>query len=349
MNRGLRLLEEKVFSNDLCASCGACASLCPYLASRKGRVVRLHDCDLTEGRCFEYCPMGDVDRREVFEGVFKRPHEDLDMGLVQRVVIARATDKEVLERGQNGGTVSTLVSLALETDTIQAAVLTGCESASGVPQGIIARNREEVISCAGSSYAAAVTLEVFNRGPWTESERIGVVALPCQALALGKMKISRLEPRTPIDRLDLVIGLFCTWSLDYQSFEDFLKKKFGDRTIQKLDITPPPDRLMKVFFQDGVERVSLDLVRSFIQKACRVCPDMTAEFADISVGTVEGVEGVEGWNTLIVRTDQGERLLKQAEEFGVLECREMPGDKLKHLLEASLLKRRRAVGGMDTF
>jgi hypothetical protein len=50
MNRGLKGLEEKVFDRDLCAACGAYLSLCPYLRSWKGRVVKLDQCTLEEGR-----------------------------------------------------------------------------------------------------------------------------------------------------------------------------------------------------------------------------------------------------------------------------------------------------------
>jgi len=67
---------------------------------------------------------------------------------------------------------------------------------------------------------------------------------------------------------------------------------------------------------------------------------MTSEFSDISVGTVEGEEG---WNTVLVRTERGEELVKRAEMEGVIESRPLAGDKLSHLKEASLLKKRRAI------
>jgi len=67
---------------------------------------------------------------------------------------------------------------------------------------------------------------------------------------------------------------------------------------------------------------------------------MTSELSDISVGTVEGVDG---WNTVIVRTDRGEDLIKRAVEAGVLESRPLPEDNTKHLKEASVLKKQRAL------
>jgi coenzyme F420 hydrogenase subunit beta len=70
---------------------------------------------------------------------------------------------------------------------------------------------------------------------------------------------------------------------------------------------------------------------------------MTSEFSDISVGTVEGEEG---WNTLLVRTERGEELVKLAESQAIIESGPLPGDKLSHLREASLLKKRRAIDAM---
>jgi coenzyme F420 hydrogenase subunit beta len=78
---------------------------------------------------------------------------------------------------------------------------------------------------------------------------------------------------------------------------------------------------------------------------------MTAELSDISVGTVEGKEG---WNTVIVRTATGEDLLRRAKKAGIIETRPLPKNNLDHLIEASLLKKKRALdalkerGGIET-
>ncbi|MCP4668112.1 MAG: hypothetical protein GY849_17315, partial [Deltaproteobacteria bacterium] len=78
--------------------------------------------------------------------------------------------------------------------------------------------------------------------------------------------------------------------------------------------------------------------------SCLVCLDMTSEFSDISVGTVEGKEG---WNTVLVRTAMGDELMSRAEESGIIETLAFPEDKLAHLKEASLLKKRRALNALE--
>lgn len=339
MNRGLKELEGRVLDRDQCTACGACLSLCPYLRSWKGRVVKLHDCDLSEGRCFSFCPRTEVDLDALHRSVFGKGYEDIETGPVRKVVMARALLPELRKKAQNGGVVSTLMAVALDEGRIQAAILTERDSEL-LPQGRVAKTKEDVLGCAGSSYVTGYALEALNRGPWQGQERIAVVGLPCQVLALARMKASPLEKRTPVDRVDLVVGLFCTWALDYRPFAEFLKERFGDKPICKLDITPPPERLLHVTVGDEFRRIPLDEIRAFIRPSCQVCLDMTSELSDLSVGTVEGEEG---WNTLIVRTERGEDLLRLAEAKGVLLTRAYPEDKWAHLKWASVVKKQRGL------
>jgi coenzyme F420 hydrogenase subunit beta len=342
MNRGLRGLEEKVLGRDLCVACGACLSLCPYLGSWKGRVVKLDNCDLEEGRCFAYCPRTEVDLDDAHRTIFGKRYEEIEMGPVRKIMMARSKDPLITKKAQTGGVVSALFDLALKEGVMGGGVLTPRDGGL-LPQGKIIRNRKDILRCAGSSYVSGPTLEALNRGPWKGEERIGIVGLPCQVLALARMKASKLQKKTPIDRVGLVIGLFCTWALDYRSFTAFLKKRVNGLSIKKLNITPPPERIFEVTSGNKLVRIPVDEIRPFIRPGCRVCMDMTAELSDVSVGTVEGKEG---WNTVIVRTAVGEDLLKKTKKAGLIETQPLPRDKLDHLLEASLLKKRRALDGL---
>ena len=67
---------------------------------------------------------------------------------------------------------------------------------------------------------------------------------------------------------------------------------------------------------------------------------MTAEWADISVGAVEGMDG---WNTVVIRSALGSELIDAAREGGILETGNLPEANLQHLREASLNKRKRGA------
>ena len=73
---------------------------------------------------------------------------------------------------------------------------------------------------------------------------------------------------------------------------------------------------------------------------------MTAEFADISVGSArlpEGWEEARHWNQILVRTRGGEELLTLAKKRGTLEFRDVPDGNLDRLKQASMNKKRGAV------
>ena len=339
-SRGLEGLYERVVAKGLCAACGACVSLCPYLKSFQGRIVTLNQCDIFEGRCFAYCPRTEVDLEHIHKEVFQREYELTEMGLFRRVLMGRARDRAFRKGAQTGGVVSSLMDFALQARMISAAILTRRDQ-NHLPQGVVARTRKEILACAGSGYVAGPTLQAFNEGDWTPEDQIGVVGLPCQVLALGRMRASDLEKRAPVPvgQVSLVVGLFCTWALDYEPFLAFLRERLDVSQIEKLDITPPPERLLKV--NTGSETlIPLDEIRPFIRPSCQVCADMTAEFSDLSVGTMEGRAE---WNTVVVRTDRGEEILSLAQKAGVIETKPLPEENLAHLLEASLIKKRRAL------
>jgi len=335
-----RELQSEVLARSLCSLCGACVGMCPYWAAYKGRVVGLDECNLTQGRCYVFCPRTSLDLDLLSQTVFGAPYAADELGTMQHVTMARAKDDGIRAKAQYGGTVTALTSFALEQGLIDAAVLTGSDD-SMLPGGALATSASQVRDRAGSNYVAAPTLAAFNRESGREDvHRIGVVATPCQALALAKMRASPLENRNNIDKLKLVIGLFCTWALRYDDFARFLAEKVPLGRIVKFDIPPPPANVFQVFSDSQRLDIPLDEVRPFIRSGCDVCLDMTAEFSDISVGAAEGVAG---WNTLIVRTDAGRQLVEAAMAKGVIETQALPEANLAHLKEASLNKKKRGL------
>ena len=335
-----RELQAEVLTAKLCSLCGACVGMCPYWVAHRGRIVSLDECNLTQGRCYVFCPRTSLDLDLLSETLFGSPYAADELGTMQQITMARATDEGIRSEAQYGGTVTALTSFALEQGLIDAAVLTASDE-NMLPSGTLAASAAQVRDRARSNYVAAPTLAAFNRESGREDvQRIGVVATPCQALALAKMRASPLENRNNIDKLKLVIGLFCTWALRYEDFARFLADKVPLRQIVRFDIPPPPANLFQVFTDSTRIDIPLDDVRPFIRLACDVCIDMTAEFADISVGAAEGVPG---WNTLIVRSDAGRELVEAARAKGVIETAPLPEQNLAHLREASLLKKKRGL------
>lgn len=337
--KGCKELLSEVIDTGLCALCGACAGACPYLVPYKGRMVLLDNCTLTEGQCYQYCPRTYTDMDVISQQVFGVPYSEDELGTTKEVLMARATDARIKEMAQYGGTVTTLVSLAMAEGLIDSAILTKTTD-DKTPKGLLAQSPEEVLQCTGSSYMACPILETYNRIPQESNKRLGIVAMPCQVLTLSKMKKEPPQNRFSISNLKLVIGLFCTWALSPDGFHKFLSENLNLPWVTKFDIPPPPANVFNAYTPSGRMSFSLDQVRQFTMPTCAYCLDMTSEFADISVGSVEGIEG---WNTVIIRTEVGAELMEMAKAKGKLEIDSLPGENLAHLKEAALLKKKRAL------
>lgn len=338
--KGCKELVSEVIDKGLCCLCGACAGSCPYLVSYRGRIVQLDNCTLSDGQCYQYCPRTFVDMDAISQHVFGVPYSEDELGTVKEVLMARSMDAAIKEKAQYGGAVTTLLSLAMAEGLIDSAILTRT-TADKTPEAFLARNTQEVLQSAGSNYMACPILETYNRLPEDNSDKLAIVGVPCQVIAATKMKREQPQHRSSTGNIKLVIGLFCTWALAPDSFHRFLKDNLNLPSVIKVDIPPPPANRFDVYTHSGKVSLPLEEVREFTMPTCAYCLDMTSEFADISVGSVEGIEG---WNTVIIRTDNGAKLVEMAVKQGKLETGTLPAEKLAHLKEAALNKKKRALG-----
>lgn len=337
--KGPKELFSEVIDKSLCAYCGACAGSCPYLVAYKGRIVLLDNCTLTDGQCYQYCPRTFTDMDAISQRILGLPYAGDEIGTTRQVLMARSTSPRIKKRAQYGGTVTTLLSLALSEGLIDTAVQTRM-TPEKTPISFLARSSREVLASAGSSYMACPVLESYNRIPKENTEKVGIVGMPCQVLALGKMKTQPPPNRFNVNNVRLTIGLFCTWALSADGFHKFLKEKVDMPKATRFDIPPPPANRFDVYLPSGVTSFPLDEIRRLAMPTCAYCLDMTAEFADISVGSAEGVDG---WNTVIIRTEVGAKLMETARTKGKLETDSLPPPNLAHLKEAALNKKRRAL------
>jgi coenzyme F420 hydrogenase subunit beta len=260
--------------------------------------------------------------------------------MVQKVFMARSADATVRAKAQDAGVVTALTVFGLEQGFIDSAVLTLFKDKS-LPKGVIASSRQKVLECTGSSYMGAPTIEAFNRATQDDGcKNIGVIGTPCQVLALARMRAAPAEMCKNMDRLKLVVGLFCTWALSYVDFAQFLEREVPGHIV-KYDVPPHPANVLIAYTEKERIDIPLEKVLPFVKPACSMCSDLTAEFADISVGS--GRREVLDWNTVIVRTERGMRLIDAAIKKGVIETRDIPDENLSRLKSASANKKKRAL------
>lgn len=331
-------LLEDVHKRDLCIGCGACVELCPYFKNHKGKTVMLFPCTLTEGRCYAHCPKVEVDLDELSEKLSGRPYGDEPLGYYREIRTAWAGERMPGRSYQAGGTVSALMTLALSSGMIKAAVLTDREGL--VPVSCLVTDPAKVVDYAASKYMAAPTLAALNQGLREGYRQMGVVGTPCQMMAVAQMKLNPLEREEYRDAIGLSVGLFCTWALDTRALITFLSERVDISRIRGMDIPPPPAEIFVVDLGEEKVEFPLDEIRPLVPNSCLFCPDMTSEWSDVSVGVLEGRPDR---NTLIIRTEKGRELVDRAVQEGYLVTGEMPAENLEHLAWAAGNKKKRAI------
>lgn len=333
-------IESKVIKENLCTLCGACLEVCPYLVAYEGKVILRDVCDLPQGCCSAVCPRLAFNLDNMSKTIFGIPYARDELGTVQQVLMARSNDDIIRARAQDTGTVTALICFALDQGFVDSAVLTLFDDKSW-PKGVIVSTRDEVLECSGSSYMATPTLGAFNQARQDDDRKsIAVVGTPCQVMALAKMRAASPEICKNMVKLKLVIGLFCTWALSYPSFAHFLERKTSDHIV-KYDVPPHPANVLLAYTEKEHISIPLDKVLPFVMPACHLCTDLTAEFADVSIGSGRGE--VLDWNTVIVRTERGMRFIESAIKKGIIETRDVPEGNLSRLKVAADNKKKRAL------
>src|SRR6202167_4162376 len=328
-------LFTEVVTSGLCTGCAACVVACPYDVldyETAGGVYKPWHLDIDGGRedcthgetgctlCTRACPRFRNWESEIDVKLFSRERTDDEVWGIGDVLLARASDPELIENGGDGGFVSALLIYALENDVIDAALVSGLEGDGStwraVPQ--VARTRDEVIETAKSRYTYSANLLAYPEAAEGGAERIALVGMGCMASAPGAMQSRKAGKLAR--RLCLTIGLMCSKTFDDSIFEELFEAKYD---IKRADILKMNIKgVFQIWTTDGnFHEVPLKEAHAYTREGCKQCPDFAAEHADISTG---GIGAFGDWTLVIVRTDQGRDLLSAMKENGLIDTR--PGD-----------------------
>jgi coenzyme F420 hydrogenase subunit beta len=145
--KGMGELFKEVINAGLCAVCGACVGDCPYTVFYRGRISMTDFCTRTEGHCYEYCPRTHTVLDDISRMVFDAPYADSEIGIYKEILISRAKDKKIKNKGQYGGTVTALLTLALDEGLIDKSILARTNE-DRLPEGAMASTAKELLGCA---------------------------------------------------------------------------------------------------------------------------------------------------------------------------------------------------------
>lgn len=338
-------LQTTVLDASLCASCGACAAVCPpdlLTISPDVTVPSLapgatgDECG-TCRLCVDVCPGRDTGVAASEQRIFGRTRsaEERWTGIVRSTYSARAGDDRVRAAASAGGAATALLVSALERGVIEAALVIGRDTdRPWVPVPRLATTVDEIVSCAQASYCLTPNLQILRDAPY---ERIGVVGLACQIEAVHRMR-NLPQPPPVAGRIAFTVEIGCASNTRREGTEHLIEKRLG---LPLVDVSAMRYRAGEypgefTVWDNAGQRRSLpfhELVvefKKFKTFRCLACPDWWSGLADVSIAdgdpnifkTSRNGAGVEKASLVVTRTDTGQALVDAAVARGDLLVRE---------------------------
>jgi coenzyme F420 hydrogenase subunit beta len=345
----------------MCIGCGACASTCPNnavsLRDIESQGIRaFHDgssCK-TCRQCIDVCP-----------GYTYQPHKaSLEgspisqllphWGPVVEIWEGHASDSHVHHVGSSGGVATALSLYLLENSNCEGILHTAPKS--GEPwknTTVVSTTREQVLQATGSRYAPASPCDGFSR---LKNVKKGIVFVGkgCDVSALRNAQRVRSDL---VDTIDCAIGIFCAGTPSTRGTLELLKKFNVDLPkIQELRYRGrgwPGYFGVRVSGNENFQQLmsyadSWGLLNSFRPLRCYLCPDGTAETADISCGDawyrVSSSTGSDGISLVLARTGKGRQVVRDAIAKGYVTLSPVDPDALIRSQE-NLKEKRSSIAG----
>lgn len=242
--------------------------------------------------------------------------------------------------GASGGVVSTLLSHAMSSKTIDGALVCRSEIQGKTCRAfpVIARSEEELQASQGSKYVQTHYFPEATRLINSFSGPLAVVGLPCQIAALNQKMLRQPELR---ERVALTIALFCGHNSMPHLINTFLEKveRTNGSAVKDLRFRIGHWRGRMLFrLEDGriVDKSfkEFSLYQNlffFAQKSCLHCKDHFGYEADLCVGDIWSYkykfEKIKH-SSLIAKTQTGVQLVQEASTGGALHCKQISAEEV---------------------
>lgn len=312
-SKGFEALKQEIIDRNLCTYCGACASFCEHIElepDATGQLPVLKDeCSLDKegvlkcsenGTCYDVCPMTETDLEGLemkfldSEGIKER---DEYLGIYKELIAGKTSID-----GQDGGIVTSVLTAGMEKELFDCVIVAerGVDFNAGAK---IAESVDEIEKARGTKYVQCPMISKIGEAVKCGKRKIAIVGTPCEIRAARKIQSVLLKDVPQIEIT--TIGLFC--------FENFYHDKLAKKTKELLGIdlaSASKIQITKgkylVTANGKTYKTKVAELDEAVRENCRYCDDFVARLADISVGSV-GSE--DGYSTIIVRTERGEKLV----------------------------------------
>ncbi|MFX0156344.1 MAG: Coenzyme F420 hydrogenase/dehydrogenase, beta subunit C-terminal domain [Candidatus Hodarchaeota archaeon] len=310
-----------VFESEVCCQCGWCSSVCPVNAIKVTADTLEIDDEICMkcGLCYSICPRSfSIEQALLSMNKLNKSLKFSDnINGYLNTYSASTTSDEIKKVRQDGGIVTSLLEYLLKNKLVDAIVAVQHSQDFWKPEPVIISDVKALYKTGGTKYANASTLNIIDKA--RNYENIAVVGVPCMMHALEKGTL--FPSGLPFFKnIKYKIGLFCMEAFPYENVLKLIKEKFDKdyKKIIKMDISGGK---FIIYLDTGEDlNVPLNDVKSYARHNCHFCEDLTADCADISVGSIGSPSG---WSTVITRTKKGDKIYKDAIKKGLIESKSL--------------------------
>jgi len=269
---------------DYCAGCSDCNFVCP---------ARI---DL-ESYTLGY-PMSEEEAKKI-EQQFLKGTADEDIGVYTDMFAAKSSID-----GQDGGVATALLVSGMQKGMFDAAIVV--KRTDGYwAEAVIAENVDEIMEAKGTKYLRVALMSKLGDLIAKGKRKIAIVGMACEVRAARRVQKILLREFPDLELT--IIGLFCYECFDYKKLKEETARLLGV-DLDQAEKTQIHKGKFIVQIGGKENSVSVKELNNAVEERCLDCPDFTAKYADISVGSVGSDEG---YSTVIVRSDVGEKLLEK--------------------------------------
>jgi len=329
---------QEVVDRHLCMGCGTCAAARPDIVrmvdtvAHGRRPVIASDAAPDAGReLARICPGRAIDARSPAYGG-ERDYAHAAWGPVLEVWEGHATDPALRFRGSSGGVVSALALFCVDEKDYAGAVQVRARADQPLlNESVISRSRADVLAASASRYAPASPCERLAdlRGSAQPHVFIGK---PCDVA--GAARLTAEDPSLA-DSVALSISIFCAGTPSTAGTRELLQHLGVSDRDEVLEVRYRgrgwPGRMVVRYRSVDTGRIHEastsyaegwgDILQKHKQWRCQLCADHLGEHADLSIGDPwyrPLGEDEAGQSLVVVRTERGKRILREAVQAGVL-------------------------------
>jgi len=310
-----------VFDSEVCCQCGWCSSVCPVNAITVTADTLEIDDEICMkcGLCYSVCPRS----FSIEQALLSINKLDKSLKFSDKIngyintYSATTTKDDIKKVRQDGGIVTSLLEFLLKNKLVDAVVAVQHSKDFWKPEPVIVDDIKDLYKTGGTKYANASTLAIIDQARMYEN--IAVVGTPCMINAIEKGNLFPSGVQF-FKNIKYKIGLFCMESFPYDGVLKLIEEQFDKdyKKITKMDISGGKFIL---YLDSGEDvRVPLKDVKSYARYNCHFCEDLTADCADISVGSIGSPSG---WSSVITRSKLGDKIFKAAIKKGIIESKSL--------------------------